>query len=282
MSKRRPLNGVVDADDRLIMVVGNYGSGKTEVAVNLALRLADQGRTVQIADLDLVNPYFRSREARRLMEAHGIRVVVPPGALADADLPIVLPEIQGMLAPRDPADPGVTIFDVGGDDVGARALSAFRPVIREGTYELWQVLNARRPFTSTVEGCLAMQRSIESASRLTVTGLLANTHLIEDTTVEVVLEGWRLARDVASACGKPVRCVAVMDELADEPRLAAIDVPLLRMRRRMLPPWLRSDAAEPAAPDDEPLPAARPIPIGRPGPLQIPRSRGERHGSDPD
>jgi hypothetical protein len=269
MSNARPLNGVVGASERVVMVVGNYGSGKTEAAVNLALHLAKAGRRVQIADLDIVNPYFRSREARRLMEQHGIRVVVPPGDQAFADLPIILPEIRGMLNPPEGV---LTLFDVGGDDVGARVLSAFRPTIREGSYQLWQVINARRPFTSTVEGCMRMQASIESASRLTVTGLLANTHLIEQTTPEIIVEGWRLAEKVAGRCGRPVRCVAVMEEHASDPAMAEVTAPVLRMKRTMLPPWIQTD--EPA--DD--VPAARSVPIGKPPQIQFPRPRGERHG----
>lgn len=274
----RPLHDIVGFDDRLVMIVGNFGSGKTEVAVNLAIQLAGEGRGVQIADLDIVNPYFRSREARRLMEAHGIRVVMPPGDQAWADLPIILPEIQGMLHPPEGM---VTIFDVGGDDVGARALSSFQPAIGDDPYELWQVINSRRPFTHTVDGCVEMQRAIESASRLEVTGLLVNSHLIDDTTPETVLEGWRLARAVAERTGHPVRCVAVMKGAFDGAALREITAPLLRMTRTMLPPWLPSRPAEEADAGEEPLPAARSVPIGKPRPIEIPRSRGDRHGTNP-
>lgn len=241
------------------MIVGNYGSGKTEIAVNLAIRLAEAGRKVQIADLDLVNPYFRSREAQRLMEAHGIRVVVPPGSQVFADLPIVLPEIQGMLRPPEGT---TTIIDVGGDDVGARALASFRTVIGDGPYELWQVVNAMRPFTRDVEGCLRMRAEIEQASRLLVTGFLANAHLIEDTTAETVLQGWKLADELARQTGRPVRAVAVMDELLGDETLKPITAPLLRMERRMLPPWLSAETSA----DESPLPAPRPVPIGKPQP----------------
>ena len=273
------MTDIVRPDDGLVMVVGNYGSGKTEIAVNLAIQLAEAGRSVHMADLDIVNPYFRSREARRLMETHGIRVVVPPGAQAFADLPIILPELYGMLHPRDGL---VSLFDVGGDDVGAKALASFRPAIGDEPYQLLQVVNAMRPFTSTVEGCLDMQHSIEGASRLAVTGYVANAHLIQDTTPETVLAGWRLARDLSAMTGKPVRAVAVMDEIADDPSLDEIEVPLLRMKRHMLPPWMAGAIAE----GEERLPAARSIPIGKPRPLSIPRrargTEGENHGTHRD
>lgn len=243
---------------RVVAIVGNYGSGKTEAAVNLALSLAAAGAAVQIADLDLVNPYFRCREAAHLMRDAGIRVVVPPGAQAFADLPIVVPEVRALWTPP----PGtVSLFDVGGDDVGARALASFRTSVAEGGYELWQVINARRPFTDSVDGCLAMRDALERGSRFRVTGLLVNTHLMEHTTAATVLDGWRLARAVSAASGLPVRLVAVMAALADDPALAAIDVPVLRMHRHMRPPWLGRAA-------DMPLPAARPVPLGRARPVQ--------------
>ena len=255
------------------MVVGNYGSGKTEVSVNLALHLAQAGRTVQIADLDIVNPYFRSREARRLMEEHGIRVVVPPGRPGlrrPADRPARDPR-----ACSHPPEGVLTLFDVGGDDVGARALAAFRPVIREGAYQLWQVINARRPFTSTVEGCLQMQGSIETASRLTVTGLLANTHLIEQTTPEIVVDGWRLRR----AGGRRVRPARPLRRrhggAGRRPALAEIErarAPHAAQHASALAPVRRAQAG------DDDLPAARSVPIGKPPNVQFPRPRGERHG----
>jgi hypothetical protein len=225
---------LVQPGDRVIAIVGNYGSGKTEVSVNLSLQLARRGARVAIADLDIVNPYFRCREARDVMHAHGIRVVAPEGAQAWADLPIVLPEIRGLLRPPPGA---ISIFDVGGDDVGARALASLRTCVSDGEYQLWQVVNAKRPFTGTVAGCLAMRRSIEQASRFKVTGWLVNSHLIDQTTPETVLEGWRLGQDLAAATGLPVRLVAVMDHLADAPALASIGAPMLRMHRLMTPLW---------------------------------------------
>jgi len=234
MSAGSDVGDIVRSGDRVIAIVGNYGSGKTEVSVNLSLQLARRGSRVQIADLDIVNPYFRCREASLLMEASGIRVVAPPGAQAWADLPIILPEIRGMLHPA----PGtISIFDVGGDDVGARALASFRTSIADGEYELWQVINAKRPFTDTVAGCLAMRQAIEDASRFKVTGWIVNSHLIDQTTTDAILDGWRLAQSVSAATALPIRLVAVMDEWADAPELRIIDAPVLRLTRLMTPPW---------------------------------------------
>jgi len=239
MSATQFPEGIVAPDDRLVMVVGNYGSGKTEVAIHLARGLARSGASVQIADLDLVNPYFRCREAKELMEADGIRVVTPPPSQQWADLPIVVPEIYGMLHPPEGTH---VLFDVGGDDVGARVLASLRCALGDAPHQLWQVINARRPFTNTADGCLAMRASIEKASRMTVTGLVVNTHLMDDTTPAIVLEGWSLAREVARRGDLPIRCVAVPERLRDASELACIDAPLLPLRRTMLPPWWRRDA----------------------------------------
>jgi len=244
--------GILRDTERLAMLVGSYGSGKTEVSVNLALALAAGGRHVQIADLDLVNPYFRCREARRPMEAMGIRVVTPPPSQEWADLPIVVPEIAGMLHP--PAGT-TTLFDVGGDDVGARVLASLKCALGAAPYELWQVVNARRPFTDTPEGCLAMRDAIERSSRFKVTGLAVNTHLMEETTPEIVLEGWRLACEVERRAHLPIRLVTVPVTLLGAPGLDAIPAPLLPLRRLLKPPWLTAPEAG--------LPAARPVPIGR-------------------
>ena len=239
------------------MVVGNYGSGKTEVAVNMAIAMARAGRSVSIADLDIVNPYFRCREAQALMEAEGIRVVVPPGSQAAADLPIIVPEIKGML---HPSEGNISLFDVGGDPVGAKLLSSFHAHLGGAPYELWQVINSRRPFTRDLAGCLKMREELEHSSRLKVTGLIANSHLVTETTAEVILEGYALARETGRAAGIPVAFLTAMGALADDPALDAIDVPILALERHMLPPWLKPAAG---ADDREVLPAGRAVPLGR-------------------
>jgi hypothetical protein len=178
-----------------------------------------------------------------------------------------------------PPEGVLTLFDVGGDDVGARVLASLSTRIVNGQYELWQVINSRRPFTRTVEGCLTMQREMEQSSRLRVTGLLVNSHLIDQTTEEVVLEGWNLAQQVAQRSGLPVRCVAAMEQLADAPAIAGIEAPLLRMQRHMLPPWLGPREGEgPSGGESNGLPAGRPTPIGRPPKLRLVEPAGGTDG----
>jgi len=223
---------------RPLMIVGNYGSGKTEVAIHIAMEVAKSGRPVAIADLDFVNPYFRCREARKQMEAHQVRVVAPSARFEWADLPIMLPEIPALLHPS-PGDH--TILDVGGDDVGARALASLHCALGPAPYELWQVINQRRPFTDSVGGCLKMLESIEAASRLKVTGLVANTHLMEHTTPQILIEGYDLAKEVAKQSGRPLRCTTVPATLVDAPELDAIETPLLVLRPTMLPPWKKGE-----------------------------------------
>lgn len=219
-------------EERVVLIVGNYGSGKTEVAVNLAIRLSEE-QDVSVADLDIVNPYFRCREARAEMERFGIRVINPEGDFHAADLPIILPEIRGAVLDGT----GTLIFDVGGDDVGARVLSSLADIFAGRSCAMLQVLNARRPFTETVEGCLKIGAEIEAASRLKVTGLVSNTHLIEETDAETIWEGLRLARQVGEAAGLPVVFVTANEELRGEFDAGQAGCPVLWIKRRMLPPW---------------------------------------------
>ncbi|UCE62197.1 MAG: hypothetical protein JSU63_10895 [Phycisphaerales bacterium] len=223
-------------EHRVVLIVGNYGSGKTEVAVNLAIRLS-QEQSVSIVDLDIVNPYFRCREVRGEMEETGIRVINPEGDYQAADLPIILPEIRGAVLDGR----GVLICDVGGDDVGARVLSSLADVLLDRPCVMLQVLNAKRPFTETVEGCLRIRREIEAASRLRVTGLVSNTHLLDETDAGTVFDGLRLARDVEEASGLPVSFVTADENMRNSFDTEAAGCPVLWIKRRMLPPWkLRS------------------------------------------
>ncbi len=219
---------------KLIIIVGNYGSGKTEVAVNLAFAFRSADCAVTIADLDVVNPYFRCREQREAMEAEGIRVAAPSGVEKWADTPIIIPEIKGMAqAEHD----GVGIFDVGGDDVGATVLSSLRDAIGDRSYQLLQVVNTKRPFTDSPAGIISMKNAIENKSRLKVSGFVANSHLMGETDLETIQHGIDAAKQAALEAETNLTFVAVMSEWADEIANRNIDLPILVMKRRMLPPW---------------------------------------------
>jgi hypothetical protein len=224
----------------IVGFVGNYGSGKTEVAVNYALQVVETGRKLNIADLDIVNPYFRCREALEILEQHGIEVVVPRGANIHAELPILLPAVRGLLSRTGE----VSVLDVGGDDVGARALSHLAPDFpAPGDYKLLQVINRQRPFTDSVEGCLRMRDQIEHSSRLRISGLVANNHLMDETTPEIIEEGYDFACAVAREAGVPIEMVVVAEDLVGEVNTRRIDEPLLLIDRRMTPPWVDDSAS---------------------------------------
>jgi len=226
-------------DKRVIIFAGAYGSGKTEVAVNYAAGLAATcSEPVSIIDLDVINPYFRSREAALSLVAQGVRVISPHGEMCHADLPIILPEIRGEIERSE----GKVVLDVGGDNVGARVLSSLADSFGRG-YEFLIVLNARRPFTSTVTGSLKMIHDIEISSRLKFTGIISNTHLIDETTTETVEEGYRLACAVSTEAGLPVKFVSAVGEAAKRLDPETIGVPVFTLKRQLLKPWEEKDRA---------------------------------------
>lgn len=227
-------------NNRIVIFAGAYGSGKTEVAVNYAIRLALETQdAVSIIDLDIVNPYFRSREAALEMESYGIRPINPLGEQSHADLPIIVPQIRAAIE----SSIGRVVIDVGGDDLGARVLSSMTDAFESADYEFLMVLNAKRPFTANVDGALRMMRMIESSSRLKFTGIVSNSHLIGETTPETVLEGLALSHAAGERAGIPVVFACAMDEVAEIMDRGALSVPLMSLSRRMLKPWEHRKAA---------------------------------------
>ncbi len=220
-------------DAKIVLFTGNYGSGKTEVAVNYTFQLAREGRKVKIADLDLVNPYFRCREAREPLEALGVTVIAPAAEFHHSELPILLPEIRGLIEKPDE----ISILDVGGDDVGARVLATLSDLFSKTRYEMLFVANRNRPFTDTVEGCLRIISEIEQSSRLKVSGIVGNTHLMDETTKPMIEEAIEFTAQLAQAKSLPVAFIAVERALLSSNGFAACRFPILPIDRYMLPPW---------------------------------------------
>jgi hypothetical protein len=221
-------------DRKIIVIVGGYGSGKSEISVNLAKFLAQNSpESVSIADLDIVNPYFRSREASKQLEAFGVKSLIPAGPYVHADLPIIIPDIRS--AVENPQ--GWLILDVGGDDVGARVLSSLTDAFHPGGYEMFLVLNARRPFTTDVDGTLHLISDIQDAARLKFTGIISNTHLMHDTTAEIVMEGLSLARRVSQRTALPIAFLGAVADIAKQLSPREIGLPLLVLDRALVKPW---------------------------------------------
>jgi hypothetical protein len=221
---------------RVTVFVGHFGSGKTEIALNRALDLASAGEPVTIADLDVVKPYFRTRAAREILAASGIDLLAPTGANVHADLPIIVPQIRSHL--RD--GQRRMIMDVGGDDSGARVLGSLSDVVPRDDTECLLVLNFRRPSTPDPERAATMVREIEAVGRLPVDGLISNTHLMGETSLEVVLDGYRQALETASLVDVPVVAVTVVGALAGAVRQRELVCPVVEMRRIVTPPLERS------------------------------------------
>ena len=153
---------------RVSIITGHYGTGKTEFAVNLALKMAEEGAGVMLADLDIVNPYFRSRERKKMLEAAGVRVISSSQECSDADVPALPAELLTILENREIRG----VLDIGGDPVGARVLARFQPKIVREDYQLIYVLNANRPEVREPESAVAYLRGIEAVTGLTCGGII--------------------------------------------------------------------------------------------------------------
>ncbi|KAF5061711.1 hypothetical protein DSECCO2_312420 [anaerobic digester metagenome] len=217
--------------NRVVLVCGHYGTGKTEFAVNYALALAHAGHTAMLADVDIVNPYFRSRERKELLESAGVRVICSSQACTDADVPALPAEILTILENREVRG----VLDVGGDPVGARVLARFQPKIVQEDYNLLFVLNANRPEVRTPEAALTYLRSIEAVTGLTCGGIVNNTHLCGETTPHEILKGAELAEAVSKEAGIPVVCHVAEQRFTGEESLAELN--LFPIDIYMKKPW---------------------------------------------
>ena len=207
---------------RITIFAGHYGSGKTNIAINYARALRRSGGRVTIADLDIVNPYFRTKDSAAALKAEGIDLVVSDFANSNVDFPALPKEIYALVASPEVGAECQTlrakvVIDVGGDDRGALALGRYVPDIRAGgDYEMLAVVNAARPLTRTARDAVEVLREIEAACQLPFTGVVNNTNLGPQTTAETVLGSRAYADEVAALMDVPVRLTCATAAIAAE------------------------------------------------------------------
>lgn len=217
---------------RFLVITGNYGSGKTEISLNLALKASAEGKTT-LVDLDIVNPYFRSGEKAIEMEKAGIRVLMPTYAMTTVDIPALPAEIQSVF--EVPSDR--VIFDVGGDDTGAAALGRYYPSFmknRENTL-MALVVNCMRPLTMRDDGILDMAERIRNRGRLEIDLLINNTNLADETTPMMIEDGEKTVLRCAEKMGVKRVITAGKTDILNRCRL---QTPLLAIERYMVPEWM--------------------------------------------
>jgi len=195
---------------RILLLSGHYGSGKTNIAVNLAFMLKQKHDRVTIADVDIVNPYFRTSDSRKELEDSGIRLICSEFAGSNVDLPALPAEMYSII--DDPEQ--IALIDVGGDDRGALALGRLRDqVIAENNYEMLLVINRFRPLTKTAELTVEVMREIEAASQIPFTAIINNSNLGPETTAEDVLDSMAYANEVCRLTGLPLKMTTVHESL---------------------------------------------------------------------
>ena len=225
-------------DKRVLIVAGHYGSGKTEFSVSLAMHLAklnkDTGKKLALVDLDIANPYFRSRERRELLERNGIQVYADVyNSEITAELPALSAEIRKPLEDEST----FVIVDVGGNDTGARVLSQFKRYYT-GDHLFLTVINANRPETRDLEGAIFHLESIKYETGMAVDGIINNCHLLMETTAETVKKGHRLCEEVSKTLNIPVFCDCYPEPLVKREELEGLSEHLMPIGMFMRASWL--------------------------------------------
>ena len=195
---------------RISIFCGHYGSGKTNIAVNYALSLKEQGISVRIADLDIVNPYFRTKDSAQELEAAGIELISPVFANTNVDLPALPQEMYALVQQKHMH----AVMDVGGDDRGAYALGRYAPFIREeNNFDLFCVVNFFRPLTATPEEAAEVMAEIEAAAHLPFTAIINNSNLGEATTLEDVLSTKEKCEALSRMTALPIAATTIRADL---------------------------------------------------------------------
>ena len=196
---------------RITLFCGHYGSGKTNLAVNFALALRAKGLEVSLADLDIVNPYFRSKDSSAVLEEAGVKVIALPFANSRVDLPSLPSSAYSLVEDRS----RYAVLDIGGDDRGAYALGRFVPyILEENDYDMFYVVNFYRPLTTSAEEALEVLREIEGACGLAFTGIINNSNLGAETEVRHIVQTQKEAEKLCSLTGLPLVATTAQKDIA--------------------------------------------------------------------
>ena len=200
-------------EKRVTLFAGHYGSGKTNIAVNYARWLAQAGHPVTLADLDIVNPYFRAKDSEADLQAYGVHLISSPYANSNVDLPAIPQEMYAVVDDKS----HYAVLDIGGDDRGALALGRYAPgILEEGQYEMLLVINRYRPLSRDARDTLEIMREIEAAGGIRFTAIVNNSNLGAETTAQTVLDSVDYAVEVARDTGLPIKMTTVDARLLPE------------------------------------------------------------------
>lgn len=200
---------------KMYVLIGNYGSGKTELALNFAFKAAERGERTELLDLDMVNTYFRITERGNMTKMKEIRLVSPNFACSGIETLSVPAEVASAFA----MDWDTVVFDVGGDPTGANALGRYHQdfmALEEGALEILNVVNTRRPLAGTADKIIKLQEDMERYSRLKLTGMINNTNLSTATTEADLRDGYEIVKEVSIRTGKPVLYTSGKKEFLDK------------------------------------------------------------------
>jgi hypothetical protein len=217
----------------LTILIGGHGSGKSEFAIVWSRRLIKAGhKHVTLVDLDTIKPLFRSQEAKSALMREGIEVVI--SSIPHSDMPSISPTMYGEISDISKW----IVVDVGGDAIGARILASLRNNLQGRVHNLIYITNASRPFNFDVTSCTRELKRIENTSGLKITALVSNTHMLDETTPEIIQRGIEITDEISSNLGIPFLGVMVEEKIAQNLTIPD-DIELFVMRRMLNPYWLR-------------------------------------------
>ncbi len=198
---------------RITLFAGHYGSGKTNIAVNYALKIKADGHSTVIADMDIVNPYFRTKDSEKELNEAGIRLISSQYASSNVDLPSLPQDLYNVIDDRS----NYAVLDIGGDDRGAYALGRYAPsILKENDYEMFMVINKFRPLTRDVQSAVEVMDEIQTACGMKFTAIVNNSNLGDETTAEDVLGSLKYAEEISKATGLPLKMTTVNEKLYNE------------------------------------------------------------------